>query len=284
MNMPTVLVTGATGTVGSALVPALRARGVNVRAMIRDAARSVPDVENVVADLTDPDSITAALDGVDAAFLNSPSAEDAARLQIRFADLAQKAGVDRLVLLSQYAADLDSPVRFLRWHAQVEEHLGQLGIGHTILRPNLYMQGLLGFAGTITQGWFAAPIGDAAISIIDTRDIAAAAAATLTDPATTGRIYTLTGPRAITHTQIAQALSQATGRTITFQDVPAEQFAQALSGVLPPWQLDGLVEDYAHYARGEAAEIDSSITDLTGRPARDITDFATDYAAAFIPA
>ncbi|WP_433214556.1 SDR family oxidoreductase [Microtetraspora malaysiensis] len=281
MNTPTILVTGATGTVGSALVPALHARGVNVRAMIRDPTRPVPGVENVVADLTDADSITAALAGVDAAFLNSPSAENAARLQIRFADLAHDAGIDRLVLLSQYAADLDSPVRFLRWHAQVEAHVQQLGINHTILRPNLYMQALLGFAGTIAQGWFAAPIGNAAVSIIDTRDIAAAAAAALTDPVTTGRTYTLTGPRAVTHTQIAHVLSQATGQTIAFQDVPAEQFARALRGVLPPWQLDGLVEDYAHYARGEASEVHTSVTDLTGRPPRDITDFAADHAGLF---
>ncbi|WP_213453709.1 SDR family oxidoreductase [Rhizomonospora bruguierae] len=281
MNASTILVTGATGTVGSALVPALQARGVNVRAMVRDPTRPVPGVENVVADLTDADSITAALTGVDAVFLNSPSAEAAARLQIRFADLARDAGIDRLVLLSQYAADLDSPVRFLRWHARVEAHVRRLGINHTILRPNLYMQALVGFAETIAQGWFAAPIGNAAVSIIDTRDIAAAAAATLSDPATAGRTYTLTGPRAVTHTQIAQALSQATGQPVTFQDVPAEQFAQALRGVLPPWQLDGLVEDYAHYARGEASEVHTSVTDLTGRLPRDITTFAADHAGLF---
>ncbi|MDA8368259.1 MAG: NAD(P)H-binding protein [Nocardiopsaceae bacterium] len=78
MNTPTVLVTGATGTVGSALVPALRARGAAVRAMTRDPDRSVPSVENAVADLRNPESVTAALKGVDAAFLNSPSAEDTA--------------------------------------------------------------------------------------------------------------------------------------------------------------------------------------------------------------
>src|SRR5699024_7024348 len=123
MTSPTVLVTGATGTVGSALVPALQARGATVRAMTRDPERSVPGVENVVADLNDPQTVTDALKGVDTAFLNSPSEEDAAALQIRFADLARDAGVDRLVLLSQYAARTDSPVRFLRWHAEVETHV-----------------------------------------------------------------------------------------------------------------------------------------------------------------
>ncbi|WHT22671.1 NmrA family NAD(P)-binding protein [Crossiella sp. CA-258035] len=281
--MNTVLVTAATGTVGSALIPALRARGVTVRAMTRDPGRVVPGAETVVADLRDPGSVAAALKGVDAAFLNSPSAEDAAALQIQFADLARDAGVHRLVLLSQYAARADSPVRFLRWHAEVEAHLRTLGLDHTVLRPNLYLQALLAFAGPIAQGWFAAPIGDAAVSAIDTRDIAAAAAAVLTGTGHTGHTYTLTGPRAVTHHEIAEALAAAIGREVTFRDASAEEFTAALTGLLPPWQLDGLVEDYAHYARGEAAEVHTSVADLTGHPARDLTEFARDHAAQFTP-
>ncbi|MGW0522981.1 SDR family oxidoreductase [Crossiella sp. NPDC003009] len=283
MNTPTVLVTAATGTVGSALVPALRARGVAVRAMTRDPGRVVPGAETVVADLREPESVAAALKGVDAAFLNSPSAADAAALQTQFADLARDAGVQRLVLLSQYAARADSPVRFLRWHAEVEAHVRTLGLDHTVLRPNLYLQALLAFAGPIAQGWFAAPIGDAAVSAIDTRDIADAAAAVLTGTGHTGRTYTLTGPRAVTHHEIAKALTAVTGREVTFRDASAEEFTAALTGLLPPWQLDGLVEDYAHYARGEAAEVHTSVADLTGHPARDLTEFVRDYAAKFTP-
>lgn len=281
MTAPTVLVTGATGTVGSALVPALQARGATVRAMIRDPERPVPGVENAVADLHDPHTLTAALDGVDVAFLNSPSAQDAAALQTRFATLARDTGVKRLVVLSQYAARLDSPVRFLRWHAEVEAHLRHLDFDHTVLRPNLYMQALLGLASTISQGWFAAPIGTAAVSAVDTRDIAESAAAVLTGTGHTGRIYTLTGPRAVTHQEIAEALSSATGREITFHDATPDQFSAALAGLVPPWQLEGLIEDYAHYARGEAAEVHTDVADLTVRLARNITDFARDHAAAF---
>ncbi|MBW0101760.1 NAD(P)H-binding protein [Pseudonocardia sp. KRD291] len=279
---PTVLVTGATGTVGTSLVPALRSRGVDVRAMTRSPERTVPDATNVVADLHDPDALTAALTGVDAVFLNSPSAADAAELQIRFADLARRAGVTRLVLLSQYAARAESPVRFLRWHAEVEAHAATLGIDVTVLRPNLFMQGTLAFAATTAaHDWFGAPIGDAAISLVDTRDIADAAATVLTEPGHAGRTYTLTGPDALTHHDLARALSVATAREIAFTEVPAEQFAAMASGLLPPWQLDGFLEDYAHYARGEAAEVHSSVPDLTGRPARGFRAFAHDHAAAF---
>ncbi|MFI6304005.1 NmrA family NAD(P)-binding protein [Amycolatopsis thailandensis] len=279
--MDTVLVAGATGTVGSALIPALLDRGVTVRAMTRDSGRVVPGAETVVADLRDPESVAAALKGADAVFLNSPSAPDAAEVQTRFADLARDAGVDRLVVLSQYAARADSPVRFLRWHAGVEAHVQELGIGHTVLRPNLYLQALLAFAATISQGFFTAPIGDAAVSAIDTRDIADAAAVVLTEAGHTGRTYTLTGPRAVTHDQIAEALSGALGREVAFHATSAGRFAAGLTGLLPPWQLEGLLEDYAHYARGEAAEVHTSVTDLTGAPARDVTDFARDHAAVF---
>ncbi|AOS64009.1 SDR family oxidoreductase [Actinoalloteichus hymeniacidonis] len=278
MNAPTVLVTGATGTVGSALIPALQARGAHVRAMVRNPERTVPGVENVIADLQDPGAVAAALQGVDAAFLNSPSAEDAAELQIQFADLVRETGVKRLVLLSQYGARTDSPVRFLRWHAEVEAHVAKIGLDYTVLRPNLYLQALLLFAATIAQGWFAAPIGTSAVSAIDTRDIAASAAAVLTSTGHEGKTYTLTGPRAVTHAEIAQALSVATGKEITFQDAPPEVFASQLAAFVPSWQLDGLLEDYAHYARGEAAEVHAAVADLTGMPARDIADFARDHA------
>ena len=281
MTRPTVLVTGATGTVGSHLIPALQERGAHVRAMIRDPERPVPGIENVVADLRDPGAVAAALEGVDTAFLNSPSEEEAARLQIRFADLAHKGGVNRLVLLSQFAAHVESPVRFLRWHAEVEEHVRGLGIDHTVLRPNLYMQALLGFSGAIAQGVLGAPIGEATVSLIDTRDVADAAAVVSTDPGHGGRTYTLTGPRSLTHEQVAQELSRALGWEVAFVEVSAERFRAELTGSVPPWPLEGLIEDYAHYARGEAAEVHTAVSDLTGRPARDIADFAREHAGAF---
>ncbi|WP_193103281.1 SDR family oxidoreductase [Brachybacterium sp. FME24] len=277
----TLLITGATGTVGSALVPALRASEATVRAMSRER-RDTSDASSVLADLRDPASLEAALTGASGVFLNSPSTPEAADLQRRFADIAQAAGVQRLVLLSQYAAEVDSPVRFLRWHAEVEQHVRELDLEVTVLRPNLYLQSLLAFAASaVRTGVLAAPIGDAAVSAIDTRDIAEVAAAVLTERGHAGATYTLTGSRAVTHAEIAAALSKASGRDITFAPVTPRQFAAALEGLMPTWQLDGLLEDYAHYDRGEASAVHTSVADLLGRPARSIEDFARDHARAF---
>ncbi|MCH1881616.1 NAD(P)H-binding protein [Agrococcus sp. ARC_14] len=279
MTTPTVLVLGATGTVGSALVAELGVRGAAVRAMTRRPDHEIPGAETVVGDLRDPASLREALVGIDAMFLNSPSEEEAAELQMRAVEIARDAGLGRLVLLSQFAATADSPVRFLRWHAAVEAHLAQSEIAHVVLRPNLYMQSLLGFASSIAAGWFAASAGDAAVSVIDTRDIAASAAVALTGDV--HGTYTLTGPRAVTHDEIAAALATAIGRSVEYRDVSPREFAAAMTDWLPPWQLEGAVEDFAHYARGEAAEVTTAVADLTTRPAGDIIDFARDHADAF---
>jgi len=280
-----ILVTGATGNTGRPLVEALVRAGAPVRAMVRDQASQskLPDgVQVAVADFEEPASLAAALDGVRQAYLVTPSSEQAEAQQKRFADLAAAAGVRHLVVLSQLAAAEDSPVRFLRYHAVVERHVRDLGIGYTFLRPNLFFQGLLALAKPIAaEGRFFAPIGDAPVSAVDVRDIADVAAATLTQAGHEGATYTLTGPAAVTHAEMATALGAALGREITFTDVPPEAFAASLHGVLPPWQVEGLLEDYAHYRRGEAAMVSTAVAEVTGHPAMDFAQFARDYAPAF---
>jgi uncharacterized protein YbjT (DUF2867 family) len=287
-NDGTVLVTGATGNTGGPLVELLVQKGAQVRAMVRSEAAVArfagTPVTPVVADFDDTAAVAAALVGVERAYLVTPSSERAQAQQERFAELAAAAGVQHLVKLSQLAADEASPVRFLRYHAAVERRIRELGIGWTFLRPNLFMQGLLAMAGPIrADGRFAAPIGDARVSAIDVRDITAVAAAVLTEPGHEGATYTLTGPAAVTHAEIAAAIGAATGRDVGFVDVPPPVFAAHLRGVLPPWQVEGLLEDYAHYARGEAAAVLPTVHDVAGREPRTLAEFAADHAAAFTP-
>jgi uncharacterized protein YbjT (DUF2867 family) len=283
-----ILVTGATGNTGSALLQQLEGRAANIRAMVRSSkhVERLPKTSAtvVVGNFDDPRSLEAALEGVTRAYLVTPSSPDAETQQVRFAELAAAAGVGRLVKLSQFAADEASPVRFLRYHAAVERRIREIGVGFTFLRPNLYFQGLLAFQPIIAaKGHFVAPIGDARVSAVDVRDIAAVAARALTEEGHDGKTYTITGPAAITHTEMASALSKAIGRPVAFIDVPPDAFAGALKGAgVPPWQADGLVEDYAHYSRGEAEAVSPHVREVTGVDPRDVGTFTEDYASAFV--
>lgn len=281
-----ILITGATGTNGREILKALATLGVDAKAMVRsiDNADDLPHgITAVAGDFDDDSSLAKALVGVERAFLLTPSTERAEEQQLRFVDAAARAGVKRLVKLSQLAADPNSPVRFLRYHAAVEARIRGSSMEWTFVRPNLFMQGMLQFAGMIRdKGMIAAPIGDARVSVVDVRDNAAVAVAALTEDGHEGRTYTLTGPEALTHADMAERLGAATGRKIAFVDASEDDMRQAMAGVkMPEWQIEGLIEDYAHYSRGEAAVIATGVRDATGREPRGFNDFAHDYADAF---
>jgi len=179
-----ILITGATGNNGTEIIRRLAGSGARVRAMVRkypDGTDALPGVEYVMADFDDHVSIRRALDSVHRAFLTTNSTERVEAQQLNFVEQARAAGVRHIVYLSQLHAARSSPVRFLRYHAVVEDAIGSSGMAFTHLRPNLYMQGLLGFRSSIaTEGRFFASAGDASVSIVDVRDIAAVAAAALT--------------------------------------------------------------------------------------------------------
>ncbi len=283
-----ILVTGATGSNGTELVKLLSKRGATVRAMVRDPSKAshfanIPNVEPVVADFDKPDTIETALRGAQSAFLVTNSTEKAEAQQLAFVRVAAKVGLAHVVKLSQFAADKNSPVRFLRYHAKVEEEIIHSGTPYTFLRPNLYMQGLLNFADTIREkGSFFVSAGDSEVSVVDVRDIAAVASTVLTEPGHAGKTYTVTGPEALSHADMANALSHSTGKKIEFVDVPPDAMRDALTGLgMPVWQADGLVEDYAHYRRGEAATLSGDVEQITGRPARTFARFAEDFAEQF---
>lgn len=283
-----ILITGATGTNGREVVKVFAARGVVGKVMVRSpkASGELPlGITAVPGDFDDEASLTRALSGIERAFLLTPSTAHAEEQQLRFVAVAARVGVRRIVKLSQFAASPDSPVRFLRYHAAVEEAIRASGLQWTFLRPNLFMQGMLQFAGMVRdKGMIAAPIDDARVSVVDVRDNAVVAAAALTEEGHAGRIYTLTGPEALTHAEMATKLGAATGRPIAFADASEDDMRQAMAAVkMPEWQIEGLIEDYAHYRRGEAAEIAMGVREATGRESRAFDDFARDYAEAFEP-
>jgi uncharacterized protein YbjT (DUF2867 family) len=279
-----ILLTGATGSVGYELAKLLSSRGISANAMVRstEAAQKLAHLAGIVpvmGDFNDPVSLSGALAGATRAFLLTNSSEEAEGQQLAFVQAAKEAGVEHIVKLSQLHADIGSPVRFLRYHANVEQAIRGSGMSFTFLRPNLFMQALLAFKDTIAQsGKFFAPIGDARVSLVDIRDIAEIAAQALVGSGHQGRVYDITGPQALTHAEIALQIGNAMGRPVSFIDVPPEAMRQAVLDVgFPLWQADGLIEDYAHYARGEAEGVSSHFNEVTSQPARSFAEFVADY-------
>ncbi len=287
-TIPTILITGTTGNIGRELIKQLLAQKVPFRAMVRSTEKfetfsEMEGVELVVGDFNDASTVANALKGIERAFLLTNSSEQAETQQLTFVEEASRAEVKQIVKLSQWAADVDSPVRFLRYHAVVENKIKESGIAYTFLRPNLFMQGLLAFRETIVdQDKFFAAVGDAKISIVDVRDIAAVAATALTEDGHAGKIYNITGPEALSHQEMAERLSVALNRQIQFVDISPGSMREALASVgFPNWQADGLIEDYAHYHRGEALTITDDIKNTIGKPPHSFEEFARDYAPEF---
>jgi uncharacterized protein YbjT (DUF2867 family) len=289
MTQATILITGATGNVGTQLVKKLAAANVPFKALVRSGDRneylaSVPQAEVITADLADGAAVGKALQGIEKAFLLTNSSEQAETLQLDFAAAAHAAGVRHIVKLSQFAAAEHSPVRFLRYHARVENRIGELGMAYTFLRPNLYMQGLLAFKDYIkNDGQFYAAVGNAAISAVDVRDIAAVAACALTEAGHENKVYDITGGEAITHYQMAEIFTRVLGKPVKFTDVSPEQMEGAVRAAgFPEWQVGGLTEDYAHYARGEAAAVSTVVQEVTGRAPIGFEQFVRDYLALWV--
>jgi uncharacterized protein YbjT (DUF2867 family) len=282
-----ILITGATGNVGTELVKKLSARGQKFRAFVHSRARAraiaLPGVEIFEGDFNKQESVEKALAGIDRLFLLIPSSAEVEIQQRNLVDAAKRSDVKRIVKLSQLGADERSSARFQRYHGAVENYIWQSGIPYTFLRPNLFMQGLLNFRSTIgSQGALFAPAGNAAISVVDVRDIAAIAAHVLTESGHEGKTYDITGPEAITHGEMAEQLSQALGKRIIYADIsPVAMRESLLTYGMPQWQVEGLLEDYELYRRGEAAQVTSTVREVTGNEPKSFVQFARDYAGYF---
>lgn len=283
-----ILITGATGTTGREVVKALRRLGAkDVRALVRDPARAdfirAAGFETVAGDFEQPETLDAALEGVERALLLTPPTPGTVKHHHDFIVAAASVGVRYVVKLSAFGADADAPEGFGRWHGQSENLLKTSGLKWTILRPNFFMQNLLGQAGQIaaTDSIFQ-PLGDARASFIDVRDIAAVAARTLTEDGHEEQTYVLTGPEALSYRDVAAKLSEATGRAIDYVPILPEQFrAGALGAGLPEWLVAALERLNELFLSGAAAEVTDAVSRVGRKEPNTFEQFARDHAAAF---
>jgi uncharacterized protein YbjT (DUF2867 family) len=283
-----ILVTGATGLNGSELIRRLSARGVPVRALVRAPAKAaalaaLPKVEIVEGDMARPQTLAAALRGVDRAMLISSSVEAMLEVQSNFIDAAKSAGVKHVVKLSGIMPELDSPFRFARMHGEIERRLEASGLAFTHLRAGEFMPSYFRQVPSIlAKGALFLPMEHARIASIDVGDIAEVAADVLTKDGHEGKIYPLTGPEALTMAEVAERLSAATGKRITYINVAPEDARKAqLAAGVPPYTADALAELFAERRKGKEANVSPVIATVFGRRATRFDEFAVRHAAIF---
>ncbi|HEU4485346.1 MAG TPA: NmrA family NAD(P)-binding protein [Povalibacter sp.] len=284
-----LLVTGATGNVGQAVLAELADKPVAVRAFVRDPSRlriAAPNIEVVRGDLTDDDSLHRALDGVDAAFLASGFSPRMAELHSRFVAAAKKANVARLVQLSGVGANSGlCCARALRWLGQVEGSTQSSGMQVTHLRPTFYMQNLLQFAPAVAeQNVIAGPFRSGKWTFVDARDVGAVGAAALLDPAHAGRTYTVTGSESISYEDVASRMSHVLGKTIRYVDITANEARGRLQAAgAAPVMIEATLELWDACASNLINVAPTRVVqEVTGREPRSFDDFLRDYRHAFV--
>lgn len=283
MTSPTVLVTGATGHVGRALLPLLAARGGPLLAG-STRGEAVDGVPGRAIDFHRVDQLTEALAGVDQAFIVIPLQPAMVEMAANVAQAARAAGVRHLVRVSGAGADPDSPFAIGRVQGQADRHLLASGIPTTLLRPKNFMQNFSGFlAGMVRAGTFHTSQGQGRIPFIDVRDIAAVAAEVLANPAAHAwQAYELTGPEALTNQQALDILGQAIGRTIRRVDIPEAAAVQAMRDAgMPAFVVEVMSSLNQVIAAGYVEGVTDTVTAITGRPARRFEDFAREHAAVW---
>lgn len=283
-----ILITGATGNNGQELIRQLTAMGQRVRALIRKPAEAAKldgsNIEVAAGDFDQPETLEAALQGVEKAFLLTPVAERFVQWQKDFIEAAQRANVKHLVKFSGMGADSLSPSELLKLHAETDDILRSSGVPFTILQPNSFHQNVLSFANTIkAQGVFCWPLKNASQSTVDIRDISAVAAKVFTNSGHEGKTYVITGPEALTFQQVADKLSSVLGRKIQYVDVPISAAADGMrkSG-MPDWNVQAVSDLLAYFATGAAATVTDTVPRLLGRPATSFEQFVKDHRAAFM--
>jgi len=281
------LVTGASGNAGGAVLKEVLKTNRPVKAMYRssgDAAKVPVGVGAVIADFADKASLGRALEGVDAVYLVCSPVRELVELEGNMVDACREAGVRHVVLNSALGAR-DYPKSFPGWHRRVEDKLKASGLDYTILRPNSFMQNILTYyAPSIrSQGAFYAAMGNARISFIDVRDVAAVAARTLTSPGHAGKTYELNGPEALTYAEVAGKITRASGRSVQYVDIPVAQQKQAmLDQHMPDWQVTALLDLQAYYTGGKGGDVDDVVSTVLKRAPTAMDQFLAEFADSFV--
>jgi uncharacterized protein YbjT (DUF2867 family) len=281
-----ILITGASGNVGREVLKQIAETGTSVRAAFQSmskAASAPKGVEVAVVDYEQPETMRAALKGVDKVFLVGPPTTQLVALERSAINTIRQTEVRHVVKLSAMGG---RAATFPRQHAESEDYIRSSGVAYTFLRPNGFMQNILLYSGDSirTQNAFYGSEGEGRVSQIDIRDIAAVAVKTLTESGHEMKTYTLTGPAALPNSEVAKILSEALGRGIRFVNLEPPQLKSALLAAgAGEWSANALVDLQRLYREGGAATVTADVKQILGRSPRSFAEFAKENREALGP-
>jgi uncharacterized protein YbjT (DUF2867 family) len=286
----TILITGATGTVGTQLLKTLSNLEVKVRAgvhsIIKGEKLKLPHVELCEIEFQKPESLKAAMTGVDRVFMITPFTEDQVELGKVTIDAAKAAGVKHFVKLSALGAGAEPGIQLGRWHREMEKYLEASGLTYTIIRPATFMQNFANYTGDsiINEDTIYLPLGAGKVSYIDVRDIATIACHVLTSDKFFNQTIEITGPEAISCQEVAKAISDATGKDVKYVDVPEEAARKAMLDMHMPEKLvDAMMELHAVCKAGHASNVSDTSEKILNHKGHNIQEFAKQYSECFLP-
>lgn len=283
-----ILITGATGRTGKEAAQQLVAKGVKVRALVRNpvkaAALQAAGVELAPGDAGDAAAVRRALEGVSGIAIILPNGESQLALEKQLATLAAEAGVAHIVKVSSVESVPGAPNPVHRTHWESEEHIRSLGKAWTMVRPSFYLQNFLSNAATIkAEGKFYYPFGDKGAAVLtDSRDAGFFVAHVLSTPGHANKSYDITSHELLSFHQIAAVFTQELGRRIEY--VPQDPAAyKAFLGrfVTSQWHLDAVCDIFAEISHGYVSRTTNTFAEVTGREPISLAQFIREHIQVF---
>jgi len=282
----TILVIGGTGTVGSQVVEGLAQKGNGVRVLSRSKEKAEalpPGIEGVVGDLLDPDSLKAAMKGIEKVFLITPVSPNEAQEGLNAVSAAKQTGIQYLVYLSVHNVHAAAHVPHFASKIEIQKALADSGIPYTVIMPNNFYQNDYRYKEAILYySIYPQPIGDVGISRVDVRDISDATINSLTEKGHEGKSYPLIGPIPLKGFEVAEIYSNALGRKISYAGNDLEAWSTQAKQALPAWMVHDLKIMYEFFQKSGlvASESDMKEQDLVlHHPPRNFEQFVKETVA-----
>jgi len=277
-----ILVTGATGNVGKELVHQLARAGQRIRVLVRDPSRIERDqlIEVALGDLDKPETLKEALRHIDKIFLITGNTQQDRSV----IEAGRESGLRHIVKLSTQEAGWVPVKGHGFWHHEREVLIKASGLAWTFLRPCMFMNTALSWAGAIREkGVVAYPGGSGKIAPIDPWDVAAVAATALTQQGHEGKGYELTGPESLSFGEMTAILSRVLGKPIRYVEQSDEDYARdLLNAHLPQYVVDGLVSTFACVRKGDFAHVTDTVERVTGHRPRTFEFWCKEHKAEFV--